>query len=395
VTPRRLLVLTNSVDRSGAPIALLRLMRWCVEHDIAEPTFVTREGGELLDEFRSLGPTFRVFEGREARFERIVANLPVGRPAILAGEFLLGRWLRRIYRRRGIEMIYANTATNHRLLSRLAPLRLPVVTHVHELERSLEHTADMEYLGRVIEQSQWLLAVSVAVRQMLVAHGADERRILALPGMIDRPEPLTADERRRLRSEVLGGDDDTICVAGCGTPSLIKGTDLFLRVAQRMLSSGTDDGKRNVVFTWIGAAPHNESTQALVFDAARLGLTRQVRAIPRIDRADRALGAADIFLSPSREDANPLAAVEAAVAGRPAICFRGAGGADELADAGGALAVPYLDTDAMAVAVAKLAGDPAQRRAVGEAGREFVLARHAPDVVGGRLASLLHEQLGA
>lgn len=386
---KRVLALTNSVDRSGAPIALLRLMRWCVERDVAEPTFIAREGGELLDEFRSVAPTYRLSQGRENTLQRILAPLPGGRAAATGGRSLVARWLRRLCRQRRIELIYANTATHYRVISALESLRLPVVTHVHELDQRLKQEGVADELEPLIARSQSLLAVSNAVREMLIRHGADERRILVVPASVESTQPLADDERRRLRREVLQVDDDAIVVAACGSPTLIKGTDVFFRVAQTALARR--DGNGDLAFRWIGAPPGNEAAQYLESDARKLGIGEQVRTTPVVEHADRVLGAADICLSPSREDSNPLVALEAAATGRPVVCFRGAGGAEELVDAGGGVGVPYLDTDAMAEAVVRLAGSVEERTELGDAGREFVLRRHSSDVVGGHVANLFRD----
>jgi glycosyltransferase involved in cell wall biosynthesis len=387
--PRRALVLSNSVERSGAPVALLRLMRWCVEHGVLAPTFLTRHRGELLDEFRELGPTYFLSASKEDKIERFVLGLAGGGQAVGAGQWALNRWVRSICRRHRIELVFANTATHSRLVSGLAPLRLPVVTHVHELPLALEVMGTTEALTTIIEQSDRLLAVSDAVREMLVARGAQRDRIVIVPGPLGDIEPLGDGERRQIRSDVLRAGEDSLVVAACGTPSMIKGTDVFLSVARAALAVLSDEERGRLLFRWVGGFAGSEAGRALVHDAARLGLEREVALIPRIERADRVLAAADLFLSPSREDANPLSAMEAAAAGCPVICFRRAGGAEEFADAGGARAVPYLDPEAMAAAVVELFRSPADRRELSVNGSRIAVSRHSPDALGARVAEVV------
>jgi glycosyltransferase involved in cell wall biosynthesis len=170
---------------------------------------------------------------------------------------------------------------------------------------------------------------------------------------------------------------------------MVKGADVFLSVARAVLAMLTDDERDRLAFRWVGGFAGSEAGRALVHDAARLGLEREVALIPRIERADRALAAADLFLSPSREDANPLSAMEAAAAGCPVICFRRAGGAEEFADAGGARAVPYLDAEAMAAAVIELFRSPVDRRALSETGSRLAVSRHSPETLGARVAEVV------
>ncbi len=393
--PRRVLVLGNAADRSGAPVALLRLMRWCVSRDLVEPTFVLRSGGELIDEYRALGGTFLLSEGREHKAARALRVLPGGEQVVSAGKLALAAYMRELCRRRRIEVIYANTAIHARPISWLAPLGLPVVTHFHELTRWLEHLGVADTVPRLISQTRWCLAVSDAVRRMLIDFGADERTVLDAPAMLGEVQPPSAADRARIRREILDVDEDVTVIAACGFPSLIKGADLFVRLAQKTLALHDAAGGPPVAFRWIGADPDNELTKVIVEDARRTGVSERVRTIPRVEDAASVLGSADVFLCGSREEAMPLSGVEAAVSARPIVCFEATGGVQEIVDAGGAVAVPYLDIDAMAQSLRALVVSPAERRRLGESGREFVVRRHSPDVVGELTANLFQNLIDA
>jgi glycosyltransferase involved in cell wall biosynthesis len=100
----------------------------------------------------------------------------------------------------------------------------------------------------------------------------------------------------------------------------------------------------------------------------------------------------DVFTLTSREDPFPLAMLEAAGLGVPvvsfatsgAVEFAGSGGGDPLAEV-----VPYLDVPAMVGAVIRLLDDACARRALGERGREHVLATHVTEVAAPRLFETL------
>jgi glycosyltransferase involved in cell wall biosynthesis len=387
--PRRILVLTNSVESSGAPIALLRLMRWCVERDLIEPIFVTIEDGDLLEDFRSLGRVYRFRQNRERKAAEIISTLPGGKAAVWIGRYAVDKWLCALCRRHEIDAVYANTASHRRVVSAIASLDLPVVTHVHELERRLELLQWWDDLEFLITKSRYLFAVSRSVKEMLVSRGASEDRVVEVPGMLEERAPLTDDQRSAIRRDVLRVDPDAFVVAACGFPSLTKGTDVFLHVARTSLKLLCPDLAGRAAFRWIGATSDNESSQVLVDDAHRLGLSDRVGAIERIRDADLVLAAVDVVLSPSREDSNPLTVIEAAAAARPVVCFVGAGGAAELAEAGGALAVPYLNTRAMAETVNRLGRSSDERRSLGHAARRIALEKYSPDVVGKRVTAVL------
>jgi glycosyltransferase involved in cell wall biosynthesis len=109
----------------------------------------------------------------------------------------------------------------------------------------------------------------------------------------------------------------------------------------------------------------------------------EVRFVGRVDDAELAdlrAGAA-VALAPSRSaETFGLAAAEAMAAGVPVAASR-IGALPELVGEEGL--VPAGDADALAAAIARLAGD----RAAGERGRERVRALCAPEVVAGALAA--------
>jgi glycosyltransferase involved in cell wall biosynthesis len=388
MTPVRALVVSHSAEPTGAPIALLRILQWCVQHALIEPTVVLRQDGELVGEFEKLGPTSLVSATMEHRVRVAFESMPLGDTALTAAKFASDHRIRRLCARRKVQVIYVNTAVESRIRAALKPLHLPVVTHVHELERELLTMVGRDGIKSVIDESDALIAVSGAVRKMLLAHGADGARIADVQEPIGHGKPVSDLDRSTARGTVFGVDDDaTVVVVGCGKPSWRKGTDAFLRVAQRVVANAPADTK--VVFRWIGGALPNRALSTLTEDIACLGLHDQVAVIPHRPDVDALLAAADVFISTSREDPNPLVVLEAAATGCPVVCFRSAGGAEELADAGGGKAVPYLDTNAMADAVLALIESPNERERLGKKARMIVTDGNAPQVVAEKVAAVL------
>jgi glycosyltransferase involved in cell wall biosynthesis len=286
-----------------------------------------------------------------------------------------------------VEVVYANTITQSRIVSAIDPLALPVVTHVHELERELRARAGLAGIERVINQSDMLISVSGAVRKMLIAHGADAARIVDIPEPIGDYKSAPAD-MSNIRA-VLDVEGDTVVVIGCGFPSWRKGTDVFLRVAQHVIADAPAGMK--IAFRWIGGTPPNEALATLVDDIACLGLESQVVAIPHRPDAAQLLAAADVFICTSREDPNPLVVLEAAAVGCPVVCFQDTGGAEELADAGGGRAVPFLDTKAMADAVLALIKSPEERRRLGDNARRLVTRSNMPNLIAQDVGAVLRQ----
>lgn len=391
--PIRVLVINPSLSRTGAPIALLRTMQWCVEQRLIEPTFVLRDTGPLVGDFQALGHTILVSKRTEDRIERIITWDRWRRVALAAVRNAHVQRVSRLCTRSKLQAIYCNTATQGRFVSGLHRTGLPVVTHVHELDRSLRHLVGVGGIETVVAQSDALIAVSAAVRAMLLRYGASDARIVDVPEPIYAGEPISAAERTALRRSAFGVDEQTTVVAACGLPSWRKGIDSFLRVARGVVADTSN--QRKVAFRWIGGTTSNRALTTLVDDIDQLGLAEQVGVIPDREDAAQVIACADMFLSTSREDPNPLVVLEAAAASCPVVCFRGSGGAEELVDSGGGLAVPYLDDQAMAAAVLSLIQDRGARARMGEAGRGFVLTHNTPAAVGEKVATLLARYNGS
>ena len=79
----------------------------------------------------------------------------------------------------------------------------------------------------------------------------------------------------------------------------------------------------------------------------------------------------DILFLPSRNEPFGLVVVEAMAAGLPVVATR-VGALLEIVDHQTGVLVPPDDVDAMAVALRRLAGEPATRAAMGRSGRERV-----------------------
>jgi glycogen synthase len=118
--------------------------------------------------------------------------------------------------------------------------------------------------------------------------------------------------------------------------------------------------------TVIGDGPlHGE----LVARAAALGVAGQVEFAGHLPRASiiERLRRHDVFVMPSVAEGMSNALLEAMAAGLPVVTTP-SGSHDLVAGSGGGVIVPFDDPDALAAAVAALAGEPSRRTAMARAG---------------------------
>ncbi|WP_225770313.1 glycosyltransferase family 4 protein [Inquilinus sp. Marseille-Q2685] len=134
-------------------------------------------------------------------------------------------------------------------------------------------------------------------------------------------------------------------------------------------------GDRPWTLTVVGDGPARSRIERL-YDPARTVFRGAVppESLPEV------MAETDLFVWPAINEAFGMALLEAQAAGLPAVA--GAAGGESggvaaiLRDGGTGLLVPPDNAGAFADAVAALLDDPARRRAMGEAARANVLARH-------------------
>jgi glycosyltransferase involved in cell wall biosynthesis len=172
-----------------------------------------------------------------------------------------------------------------------------------------------------------------------------------------------------LRRE-LGVPDEAMLLAFVGRIVPIKRVDLLLRAFARAVSGGA-----NAHLALVGDGETRGEFQRL---ASSLGMASRVRFLGyRRDLLPIAAAANAAILS-SDNEGTPVWLIESGAAGLPAIATD-VGGTANVVTAESGILVPPGDEEAMAAAIARLADDPAGRRAMGERARAHVLARYSVD----------------
>jgi len=285
-------------------------------------------------------------------------------------------------------LIYSNTVVNGPLLAELRRLGCPIITHVHELQRSIERWAPGEIMQATLRCSDHFIAVSEPVAENLRSkHGVPAKAISTIHAFIDTGRPSAdASSAQSLRQD-LGVAQDQIVVFGCGTTDWRKGPDLFVETATLACT-----GDPRLRFLWIGGGS-SEEQRKLDGMVRQKGLEGRVRFLGQRSDARDCFALGHIFLLSSREDPFPLVALEAADAALPVICFEGTGGMPGFVENECGFKVPLGDVSAAASAVARLAGDAELRRKLGVAARAKVARCHSTAKAATEITALV-ERIG-
>lgn len=347
--PSSVLVLGHDAERAGAQTVLLSMLRaWSA----CPPPFSYRlacvVGGPLRAEFERICPTLVLSDRGETELDEAeIERMLSPRPAL----------------------IVANTVAHGALLRRLAPYGVPVVTYCHELQNSIERWAPGGVMEATLARSSAFFAASEAIaRNLRDRHGVAEQALRVIPAAIDlwsEDEAPSAAERSALAAE-LELPADAIVVFGVGTTDWRKGSDLFVRVAALACA-----GEPRLRFVWIGGDAGYSAKEI-----AACGLRDRVRFLGPRPAARRYFYVGHIFALTSREDPCPLVALEAACAGLPVVCFKGAGDIPAVLGPDAGAVVPMEDTEAFAAALIRMARDSAERARAGSVGARRVADRH-------------------
>jgi glycosyltransferase involved in cell wall biosynthesis len=368
---RDVLLVAHGAERGGPTRLLLSFLRWMREHTDLEVELGLLQGGELLDELAELVPVHLLEEVHGAPVEDVDRRRS-------------RRTLRRHCRHLdGFRLTYVNTMWTTRAL-RYLPEPRRLLLHVHELDLGIGHLVAAEDRRRAFGAADRVVVGCRAVHDLLVErHHVPPDRIADVPYFLVE-EPRGFPGGGRARRSALGIPPDAAVVGTVAMSDWRKGPDLLLEAAWHLQRMVPD---REVHVVWVGGpSPGGHDATPTSRDVAALGLTGRVHLVG----AQRAVWdwyrAFDVFALPSREDAFPLACLEAGAVGVPTVAFDTGGIADLVQDDAGRI-VPFPRVDLLAAALAELLVDDDARARAGAAAAARVRQEHDRDRRAAQLAA--------
>jgi glycosyltransferase involved in cell wall biosynthesis len=264
---------------------------------------------------------------------------------------MLGRLAALLARRQ--RPIVIHTYHGHVLRGYFGPLKTRVF---RSIERGLARISD-RLIGVSKATVDELVALKVAPREkfVVVPLGLDLDPFLALG--------LDPDQSVR---EELGAGSDEVLFTFTGRLVPIKRPELMLRSLARARESGA--AARVAV---VGDGLPRAQLESL---AQSLGCAGAVDFLGYRHDLPRIAAASDAALLSSDNEGTPVALIEAAAAGRPAVATDVGGVADIVVEGAGLLAPPG-DEAALAARIVQIANEPYLRRQMGARAREHVAAK--------------------
>ena len=228
--------------------------------------------------------------------------------------------------------------------------------------------------------------------QAIVAKGLSDAALNLYFAPRDRPGLLTVAPAERLAAfppfldidpapRQATGEPPTIVTVGMARPG--RKLENF-RIMAAVLARIVDKPWRLVVLGG-GACQKDAEAAFSGFPEGRVSFRGER---PRAE-VFAAMAAADLYFWPGFEEAYGLAYLEAAAHGLPVVAWDTAGVPSVVCHGRTGLLAPFPDEAALAGDIARLLGDPALRRKLGEGGRAFACGERSMANAAARLADLI------
>ncbi len=274
---------------------------------------------------------------------------------------------RDVARRSGADVIVASGAASVWIASRIGGGTAKVAI-AHGTELTAGNGLRRAATRQAFRSMDGIVCVSHHTRDVARDAGIDGPPLEVIPNGADaeRFRPLTADEIAATRRDLTANGDATggPVLLTVGHVSHRKAQDVMIRALPTVAK--VHPGVRYLVAGLPSRQPEYERL------ARSLGVSRHVTFLGRVTEDDlpRIYGASDLFVLVSRTDRGDfegygIAAIEAALCGRPTLATLGAGLEEAVLDGETGLLVPADDPEATAEAVLGLLADDALLRRLG------------------------------
>ncbi|KUG09536.1 hypothetical protein ASU33_17660 [Solirubrum puertoriconensis] len=355
-------------------------MRWIKQNTNHTVSLVLMWGGDLEPEFEKLGPVY---------------VLDHGIPAVTIKERVIAKWDRMTSQRKKSifkaiqkedpQVIFANSAVSLDIAVQLKLiLNKKLIINVHELVYTFFYYSK-ENFAINSKHVDYFVPGSYAVKTYLQSFcSIPEDKIKVVYDFIDGHALSGIPANEVKKKHGIPHAAQVVGAIASLTPR--KGPDVFLSVAYKVIKNIPD-----AYFLWVGGKPEAAYFKELQHDIQNMGLENRVLFVGEQKDLKGYYDMFDVFLLTSREDPFPLVCLEAALAGKPIVCFENSGGMPEFVQDDAGFVVPYLDTDAMADKTLLLLKDSALAQAKGQVAQQRVEDHHTIRTIGPAMYEIISQ----
>ena len=373
----KILFISHDANRAGAQLFLLNIMRYFQKK--IEMHLLLLDGGVLESDFKEVCNVLKYpqtsISNEDTISDKILRKLKLKNPK---NQFdIVKETLKNQLSSEGFDVIYVNTIASAWVLPEiLAYLHVPVVTHIHELEFSLQLYSTPTLRKFLFNHTTQLIACSEAVAKNIIdKHDFPSSKIEIIHSFVNNEEVIKRSQntdKQAIRKK-YHIPEKAFLVGGCGNAEWRKGVDIFASLAKSI----RDMSSNNFYFAWVGVKKEGEYYEQVMYDIEKMGIKKDIVFIESTPEAIELINCFDIFTVVSREDPFPLVMLEAALSQRTILGFEGTGGCSEFIETDAGILFPYLNTHLMAQKIITISQNPVNE--FGENAKEKVLQKYSFD----------------
>lgn len=355
-----ILFISHEASRSGAPIVLLKLLKWIKKNTTIHFDVLLIEGGELESEFKTLGEVLKPIYEKETIFKRITRKI-LKRIKIHQEKSPIEKLLIK-YQTKNYSIIYGNTIVSISIFDLLYQFfpKAKFFLHVHELYSVTRKYSNT--IGKLSDIPVIFISVSDLVTKNLKNNHNVKSQVHLIYSFIDF-EFLNFYYNSKSKPSEL-----KFIVDGGGLVRVTKGYDIFILVAKRAIQKNPSIPYE---FRWFGEIPENLQYYINI-DINLGGLSDKLKFYGKLGDPYSKFAESDVMLLTSREDSFPTICLEHAALGIPTICFENVTGITEFVQTDAGIIVPYLDIEKIVDTLAELYHNMEKRKLLGLTARERV-----------------------
>lgn len=391
---RRILYVDHSGGQGGAPLSLRYLLE-ALDRGRYEPVVACiHPVPELMDAYRAAGvetlhaPGISIFPHTTGGWDPLTTPRGAVRAARAVREFRSSaRATADLVRRVRPDLVHLNSLVLAPSAAGARAAGARVVWHVRESVHPGHAGVRRRWLGRALRRwAHEAIFLSEDDRRRLTGGGFG----VVIPNFVDHGRFDRGLDGSAVRAE-LGIPADAPLVLYLGGVSTLKGGHVLLSALPRArravpglyaLVAGADRAwspslaarAARAVLPLLGTGTERQRFLRAYREGRMEGW---VRLLPFRADPERLMAAADLVVFPSTRPHFARPVIEAGAMARPVVASRLGGMAELVDDGRTGLLVPPGDADALGDAMARVLGDPALARRMGEAGYEASLRKYA------------------
>ncbi len=369
----KILFISHDASRSGGPILLRNFIQWLNQNTSHKSHLILRVGGVLEPDFKEI-VNYDLFYPKYYNHYPTLSKRTLNR-------FGWYKWKLKNYhndllnqlRKKKFDILYSNTVVNNDVLNIVRQLNIPILTHVRELESTIEHFGGKKLINKLNSLCNHFIADSYSVKQNLIEkHNIKGSKIDVVHEYVQIPENLPDKTISANLRKQLNIPSDAFIVGASGGGLWRKGYDLFIQTA---IATCAQKEHKNTYFIWVGGF-NKEKEFEINYDLEKAGLKNNVLFVGAQKKPLDYFSLFDIFILASREEPFGIVGMESALFNTPVICFENSGGMPEFITNNCGIAVPYLNIPKLVDAINIFKNNADKKREFGINAKNKVISNH-------------------